>query len=204
MGLDMYINRKVRRYHKDDGTYTLDLDGYKSDRFGCGNGEWIETEVAYWRKANAIHKWFVDNVQDGEDECQETEIDIDVIREIRDLCLSILKDMKGQVLRVPKKDVKSFKEFYGQKDGFKQRIVIDPDNLSALEGATDYHVVSDTSVCRLRLPTEDGFFFGSVKYNGVYFWNLAKTIEMMNRIIDEDAEMTAAGGSPTYSYVASW
>lgn len=204
MGLDMYINRKVRRYRKDDGTYTFDLDGYESDRFGCGNVEWVETEVAYWRKANAIHKWFVDNVQDGEDDCRETEIDIGVIREIRDLCLSILKDMKGMVLRVPKKDVKSFKEVYGQKDGFKQRIAIDPDNISALEGVTDYHVVSDTSVCRDRLPTQDGFFFGSVKYNGAYFWNLAKTIEMMNRIIDEDTELTASGASPTYSYVASW
>lgn len=204
MGLDMYINRKVRRYRKDDGTYTFNLDGYESDRFGCGNGECVETEVAYWRKANAIHKWFVDNAQDGEDECQETEIDIGVIREIRDLCLSILKDMKGKVLRVPKKDVKSFKEIYGQKDGFKQRIVIDPDNFSSFEKVTDYHVVSDTSICRDRLPTESGFFFGSVKYNGTYFWYLAKTIEMMNCIIDEDAELRESGARPTYSYVASW
>lgn len=29
----------------------------------------IKEEVAYWRKANAIHQWFVDNVQDGEDDC---------------------------------------------------------------------------------------------------------------------------------------
>ena len=26
-------------------------------------------EVGYWRKANAVHKWFVDNVQNGEDDC---------------------------------------------------------------------------------------------------------------------------------------
>lgn len=27
-------------------------------------------EVAYWRKANAVHRWFVENVQDGEDDCK--------------------------------------------------------------------------------------------------------------------------------------
>ena len=30
----------------------------------------VSVNAAYWRKANAIHKWFVDNVQDGEDNCQ--------------------------------------------------------------------------------------------------------------------------------------
>jgi len=29
-------------------------------------------EVGYWRKFNALHAWFVDNVQGGVDECQST------------------------------------------------------------------------------------------------------------------------------------
>ena len=29
-----------------------------------------EREVYYWRKANAIHKWFVDNIQNGIDNCE--------------------------------------------------------------------------------------------------------------------------------------
>jgi hypothetical protein len=41
MGLDMYLNRK-----SDD------------------------EEVGYWRKANAIHGWIVENVQNSEDECK--------------------------------------------------------------------------------------------------------------------------------------
>ena len=28
-----------------------------------------DNQIASWRKANAIHKWFVDNVQDGVDDC---------------------------------------------------------------------------------------------------------------------------------------
>lgn len=35
----------------------------------------VSVEAGYWRKANAIHKWFVDNCQNGIDECQETLID---------------------------------------------------------------------------------------------------------------------------------
>ncbi len=30
----------------------------------------VEICVAYWRKANAIHGWFVSNCQDGRDDCQ--------------------------------------------------------------------------------------------------------------------------------------
>ena len=29
----------------------------------------IIEQVGYWRKANQIHNWFVENVQDGEDDC---------------------------------------------------------------------------------------------------------------------------------------
>lgn len=31
----------------------------------------IVEEVAYWRKANQIHNWFVENVQEGDDNCGE-------------------------------------------------------------------------------------------------------------------------------------
>lgn len=44
MGLDMYLYKKKK---------------------GLTNYE----EVAYWRKANQIHAWFVNYIQDGEDDC---------------------------------------------------------------------------------------------------------------------------------------
>ena len=36
--------------------------------------KWIDVEVGYWRKANAIHQWFVENVQGGEDNCKEYDV----------------------------------------------------------------------------------------------------------------------------------
>jgi hypothetical protein len=204
MGLDMYINRKVRGYRKDDGTLSQSMEDYKSDEFGIGNCQTIETEVAYWRKANAIHQWFVDNVQDGRDECQESDIDIDTLKRLRNTCLEVFKRMKGQVLRVPKKDLVQFSGLYGDKDGFKQRITIDPDHLDRLEKVTDYHVVADSSVCEELLPTQDGFFFGSTSYNGGYFYDLYKTIRMLDRIIARDKEDQKNKVYADYTYQASW
>ena len=61
MGLDMYLYRHIT---PKDGSVIV--DGKK-----LNNVFQIRQEVAYWRKANAIHKWFVDNVQGGEDDCGE-------------------------------------------------------------------------------------------------------------------------------------
>jgi hypothetical protein len=204
MGLDMYINRRVRGYRKSDGTLSMSLEDYKSDEWGVGNGESVETEVAYWRKANAIHNWFVENVQNGVDECQESDISIDTLKRLRDLCIEVFTKMQGMVLRVPKKDVEKFKELYGENKEYKQRITIDPNNLDAIEYATGYHVVADPSECERLLPTQGGFFFGDTEYDGNYFWSLWKTIKMLNRVIERDEEDRKNGIYPYYTYQASW
>jgi hypothetical protein len=49
-------------------------------------------EVGYWRKANAIHKWFVDNTQDGEDNCQESDVSIQQILVLYNLCKKVIKN----------------------------------------------------------------------------------------------------------------
>ena len=60
MGLDMYL--KARRYLR----YDDDRRNSLREEFKVPDG-WetteISFEVGYWRKANAIHKWFVDNIQ---------------------------------------------------------------------------------------------------------------------------------------------
>ena len=54
----------------------------------------IVEKVAYWRKANAIHKWFVDNVQDGEDDCKAH-------RELTKSDLLTLRDLAHEVYTNP-------------------------------------------------------------------------------------------------------
>lgn len=53
---------------------------------------YIKEAVGYWRKANAIHKWFVDNVQDGVDECQESYISQEQLQELLTTCEAVLAD----------------------------------------------------------------------------------------------------------------
>lgn len=55
----------------------------------------VDLKVGYWRKANQIHQWFVDNVQNGEDNCAEYYVDRAKLIELRDLCKLALKD-KGK------------------------------------------------------------------------------------------------------------
>jgi len=45
--------------------------------------------VGYWRKANAIHKWFC-NLDGGKDECQKIPVSVEQLRELRNLCDLVL------------------------------------------------------------------------------------------------------------------
>ena len=49
-------------------------------------------EIGYWRKANAIHKWFVDNVQDGVDDCGKYKVTKEQLIRLRDECNQVLND----------------------------------------------------------------------------------------------------------------
>jgi len=73
MGLDMYLlARKSASPH------------WKESDEGTG--------LAYWRKANAIHKWFVDNVQGGLDDCKESQVSRGQLKELVKLCKQVLKN----------------------------------------------------------------------------------------------------------------
>lgn len=53
----------------------------------------IVDEVAYWRKANAIHEWFVENVQNGEDDCEaHRELTRSDLTKLIGLCKKVLKN----------------------------------------------------------------------------------------------------------------
>ena len=58
----------------------------------------ISCEIGYWRKANAIHKWFVDNVQGGNDNCGSYYVSLEQLKELHDLCLKALKDEDSTLL----------------------------------------------------------------------------------------------------------
>jgi hypothetical protein len=85
MGLDMYLTAKEYVWEKDrdkfKGVTTFDLPLSE-----------VTYEVGYWRKANAIHKWFVDNVQSGVDDCGEYGVAIQQLCELLQMVNEVLKD----------------------------------------------------------------------------------------------------------------
>jgi hypothetical protein len=54
----------------------------------------VSVNVAYWRKANQIHAWFILNyAKDGVDDCSPVFVgEIGRLRELRDLCQQVLDD----------------------------------------------------------------------------------------------------------------
>jgi len=89
MGLDMYLNAKKYLYDKPEE------DAVKvSNVAGAGNMRLKELnyEAMYWRKANAIHAWFVENVQNGVDDCGEYYVDRDKLEGLMNECAMVIAD----------------------------------------------------------------------------------------------------------------
>ena len=53
-----------------------------------GDSYIVRTEAGYWRKANQIHEWFVNECQDGIDDCQLTHVEPEELTELFNLVSS--------------------------------------------------------------------------------------------------------------------
>ena len=85
MGLDMYLLKKRAT--------SIDPEDY--------------THIGYWRKANHIHNWFVEEIQNGEDDQNLYAVTKEKAEELRDICIDVLKEFDGNgVLTGNEKTVK--------------------------------------------------------------------------------------------------
>jgi hypothetical protein len=91
MGLDMYLNARRFLWHTDQ-TLADNLKQVMPELPKHMRIKEVTIEAMYWRKANAIHKWFVDNVQGGRDECQETEVSLEQLEKLLDTIELVLDD----------------------------------------------------------------------------------------------------------------
>lgn len=138
MGLDMYLSK--RKYL---GRASIELIGNKYD-FYKNTGEryddvsQIIIEVGYWRKANAIHKWFVENVQNGNDDCGEYYVPIKKLQELIELCKKVQEEPSMAEDLLPTQD--GF--FFGGTE-YDEYYFNDIDNtiemLSNLDDSCDYY-----------------------------------------------------------------
>jgi hypothetical protein len=95
----MYLNAKlyISAYNKETKDMKVSgLKGVLPPKEGAFNemGRICNVVVngIYWRKANAIHKWFVDNVQEGIDNCEMFSVGREDLIKLRDLCKKVMEN----------------------------------------------------------------------------------------------------------------
>ena len=140
--------------------------------------KYVDYEAGYWRKANQIHSWFVQNVQNGEDDCGNYYVELDKLKELYELVKTVLDScelVKGKVQNGSR----------GTPTGWQPIM-------------EDGELIKDPSIAKELLPNTEGFFFGSQGYDQWYVRDLEDTKEMLEKIIanhTDDCE---------YEYHSSW
>lgn len=189
MGLDMYLDKCDRRawgYKGFDAEEVKEsnpklyeeMKPFLTTRGKYYPWESIFTEVGYWRKANAIHKWFVDNVQDGVDDCGYYEVSREQLEELLDIC-------KIVVGASPMAEgwIKNGERY---ANGMWCPIFEEGEYVADIEKAKEL------------LPTQGGFFFGSTDYDQWYMEDIKDTIEILTKVLEEtdfDTQMIAYSSS---------
>jgi len=67
---------------KKDEAFDKKINKLVDVKTDIGKVKYITWEVMYWRKANAIHRWFVDNVQKGKDDCGSYSVDREQLKDL--------------------------------------------------------------------------------------------------------------------------
>lgn len=140
MGLDMYLKRKIyigANYEHNNITGKLELFYGKENipiKIDINKVSEIVESVGYWRKFNALHNWFVNNIQDGEDNCEDSWISEQQLKQL----LNILEKIHSKKCS--------------------------PEEL---------------------MPTQSGFFFGSIEYDEYYYQNVADSIDIIKTVLEE-------------------
>jgi hypothetical protein len=103
MGLDMYLSRRsyVKNWDfmepKDRHKISVKKGGkirgdIKPERISS-----IVEEVGYWRKFNALHVWFVNNVQSGNDDCRDYYVNTSDFEKLKEV-LTEVKSNRGEIV----------------------------------------------------------------------------------------------------------
>jgi hypothetical protein len=67
------------------------------------NGKGEKFEIGYWEKANAIHKWFVDHVQNGKDDNSSYEVSKEQLDQLLKDCRKVRAAYHGRLNKIIKR-----------------------------------------------------------------------------------------------------
>lgn len=154
MGLDMYLRERVyvSQYEKGEPKKTkVRVETTYQDNsvieheFEVENaqfGLYVDLPVAYWRKANQIHRWFI-KLHDGTvDNCNPINVSGGDLVKLKETCEAVLKDHSLAEELLPTQDGFFFGNteydedyFYDLEMTIKQLKDIDPDGYYVYEAS---------------------------------------------------------------------
>ena len=185
MGLDMYLyaeqyvsgwdyQRERDKYGeattKELKTFDtmLKLLGLEHSSLPTCNSLIVDVQVGYWRIANVIYNWFVDNVPGGVADGRRRYVARSKIQELADLCDKILEGI-------------DFGEPSVEDAGFPWALTTYP-NLTFSDEARD--LIND------KLPPQDGPLFGGSGVDEWYALSIKETAEILHKILDNPKLLT--------------
>ena len=101
MGLDQYLSASFASYGgykhvRENPAFATETKLYDAVIAALGierspdmNSISVSVQVGYWRKANHIHKWFIDRCGGGDPDCCKMDVSRDDLVALRDLCLRV-------------------------------------------------------------------------------------------------------------------
>ena len=171
MGLDMYLTKKtyVKNWNfekpEDKKEVIVKIGGKEAKHIKKERISKITEDIGYWRKANAIHTWFVKNVQEGEDNCKEYHVSKEKLEELLKICETVIKSsivIKGKI--------KNGSHYENGKE------------VPIIENGK---YIKNPLIAKKLLPTESGFFFGGTDYDQYYVQNIEETIKIIKEALKD-------------------
>lgn len=136
----------------------------KEHKYGFNS---IFEDIGYWRKANAIHAWFVKNVQNNIDNCQSHEVSKEQLAKLYLICKTIVTEST----LAPDKVING--QRFNNETGEWENIY------------EDGYIITNPELAAKLLPTQSGFFFGGTDYDEYYMEDVKYTFELLPKIISE-------------------
>ena len=196
MGLDMYLyaEKYVSEYNYSYGNTPSEMSKSRNpDHIAINNASGlmnlptdgsitVQKVVGYWRKANAIHGWFVNTLANGIDECQEIHVSRDDLRKLRDECLQVLATKPDTVI-----------------ESESRTVILNGDvpNLITENIKQEQDKIANVMLLGDPLEPVAGFFFGSTEKDEWYYESLEYTVGLVENLLNADDDIS-------FTYRASW